>query len=324
MVKEATETETGLKSRTCKVCGDEETAVIPIKGQEPEKPDTPDVPSSDSYVHNFTKDGLTNGFFTFTNCKLGKKTSSYNGMEFTQYLKMESKTNVKFTTSSKGKLTLVFAAGDSSVKINGKSTAIGSNGVLSIDVAAGTVEITKDKQVSLFYMVFTPEKSSTPDTPDVPDTPDDSSDTIAGVVKDKNLGYTVNKDSSGTQLLTGVKPALKAGLFKTGFGTNITVKSADGEELAADAAVGTGCVVELIKDNKVVDTVTVVVKGDTDGNGAIDVLDMEAIQKSILGIGDELTGAYKEAATLTEGADAITVLDMEAIQKDILGIANIN
>ena len=149
------------------------------------------------------------------------------------------------------------------------------------------------------------------------------SDTIADVVKNNNLGYTVNKDSSGTQLLTGVKPALKADSFKTGFGTNITVKSADGTELAADAAVGTGCVVELIQDKRIVDTATVVVKGDTDGNGSIDVLDMEAIQKSILGIGDKLSGAYKEAASLTDGDD-ITVLDMEAIQKDILGIQKIN
>ena len=155
------------------------------------------------------------------------------------------------------------------------------------------------------------------------DSQGDKSDTIEEVIKNNNLGYTVNKDSSGTQLLTGVKPALKADSFKTGFGTNITVKSADGTELAADAAVGTGCVVELIQDNKVVDSATVVVKGDTDGNGSIDVLDMEAIQKSILGIGDKLSGAYKEAASLTGGKD-ISVLDMEAIQKDILGIQKIN
>ena len=52
-------------------------------------------------------------------------------------------------------------------------------------------------------------------------------------------------------------------------------------------------------------------------------LDMEAIQKTILGIGDKLSGAYKEAASLTDNDD-ITVLDMEVIQKDILGIQKIN
>ena len=40
------------------------------------------------------------------------------------------------------------------------------------------------------------------------------------------------------------------------------------------------------------DKAVVVIKGDTDGNGLIDVLDMELIQKSILGI-DILTGVYK-------------------------------
>ena len=50
---------------------------------------------------------------------------------------------------------------------------------------------------------------------------------------------------------------------------------------------------------------------------------MEVIQKSILGIGDKLSGAYKEAASLSGGED-ITVLDMEVIQKDILGIEKIN
>ncbi len=68
---------------------------------------------------------------------------------------------------------------------------------------------------------------------------------------------------------------------------------------------------------------TICIKGDIDGNGSIDVLDMEAIQKSILGIGDKLSGVYKEAASLTGSTD-ISVLDMEAIQKDILGIQKIN
>ena len=325
VVKEATETETGLKSRTCKVCGDEETAVIPIKGQEPEKPDTPDVPSSDSYVHNFTKDGLTSTFYTFSgDTNMANKKLSYNGIEFTKSLKLESKTNIKFTATSKGKLTLVFAESGKSIKVNGTKKVTDTNGVLIVDIEPGEVVLTKDNPMNLFYMVFTPEKSSTPDTPDVPDTPDDSSDTIAEIVKNNNLGYSVNKNSSGTQILIGVKPALKANSFAIGFGKNITVKGADGKQLADDAVVGTGCIVELTQDNKVVDTVTVVVKGDTDGNGVIDVLDMEAIQKSILGIGDEFEGVYKEAAKLTEGSDEITVLDMEAIQKDILGIANIN
>ena len=144
---------------------------------------------------------------------------------------------------------------------------------------------------------------------------------IEDVIFNSNIKVEIKKCESG-QLLTGLKSGVKAAEAVKMFGDNVQIKDTNGNELT-DAAVGTGCVVELTQDNKVVDTATVVVKGDTDGNGAIDVLDMEAIQKSILGIGDKLSGAYKEAASLIGGED-ITVLDMEAVQKDILGIQKIN
>ena len=144
---------------------------------------------------------------------------------------------------------------------------------------------------------------------------------IEDVIFNSNIKVEIKKCKSG-QLLTGLKPGVKAAEAVKMFGDNVQIKDTNGNELT-DAAVGTGCVVQLTQDNKVVDTATVVVKGDTDGNGAIDVLDMEAIQKSILGIGDKLSGAYKEAASLA-GGDDITVLDMEAVQKDILGIQKIN
>ena len=106
-------------------------------------------------------------------------------------------------------------------------------------------------------------------------------------------------------------------------GLEIAVIDSEGITLNVSDKVGTGCTIQSIQNGKVVDTAKVVVKGDIDGTGTIDVLDMEAIQKSILGIGDKLSGAYKEAASLSGGVD-ITVLDMEVIQKDILGIEKIN
>ena len=106
-------------------------------------------------------------------------------------------------------------------------------------------------------------------------------------------------------------------------GLEIAVIDSEGNTLNVSDKVGTGCTIQSIQNGKVVDTAKVVVKGDIDGTGTIDVLDMEAIQKSILGIGDKLSGAYKEAASLSGGED-ITVLDMEVIQKDILGIEKIN
>ena len=154
--KEATETETGLKSRTCSVCGDKQTEVIPKKGST----DIPDVPapSEGSYVQNFTADGKTSNFYAITgNLATNKGTVTYNGLTLTQCLKIESATNIKFTATAKGKLTLVFAEASKSIKVNGTKYASDSNGIVSVDVNAGSVEITKGDTMNLFYMVYTPD-----------------------------------------------------------------------------------------------------------------------------------------------------------------------
>ena len=107
--------------------------------------------------------------------------------------------------------------------------------------------------------------------------------------------------------------------------TYIQIVSSNGELLQESEYVSTGCRINLIYDDNISDSVLIVIKGDVDGTGTIDVLDMETIQKSILGIGDTLSGVYKEAALLSgDSTDEVTVLDMEAIQKDILGIEKIN
>ena len=158
VVKAATETETGLKSRTCTVCGYNETAVIPAIGKD--TPVTPDTPvSGDAKVHNFTESGTTSDFYTITgNIATNKGTATYNGLTLTKCLKMEKTTSIKFTAPSAGKLTLVFGGTVSgkNVNVNGTSKTVGSDGTLTVDVAAGSVEITKKDAINLFYMVYTP------------------------------------------------------------------------------------------------------------------------------------------------------------------------
>ena len=166
VVKAATETETGLKSRTCTGCGYNETAVIPAIGKD--TPVTPDTPvSGDAKVHNFTESGTTSDFYSITgSIATNKGTATYNGLTLTKCLKMESSTSIKFTAPSAGKLTLVFggttAASGKGVKVNGTSKKVGSDGTLTVDVAKGAVTVTKGDAINLFYMVYTP--SGTPET----------------------------------------------------------------------------------------------------------------------------------------------------------------
>ncbi len=160
VTKEATETEEGLMTYTCSICGDTYTEVIPKKGST----DTPDVPapSEGSYVQNFTASGMTSDFYSITGSTSTSKGSvTYNGLTLTTCLKMESRTNISFTAPSAGKLTLVFggttAASGKSVKINGTEAKVGSDGTVTVDVAKGAVTVTKGDAINLFYMVYTPD-----------------------------------------------------------------------------------------------------------------------------------------------------------------------
>ena len=164
VVTPATETEEGLKSRTCTGCGYNETAVIPAIGKD--TPVTPDTPvSGDAKVHNFTESGTTSDFYSITgSIATNKGTATYNGLTLTKCLKMESSTSIKFTAPSAGKLTLVFggttAASGKGVKVNGTSKKVGSDGTLTVDVAKGAVTVTKGDAINLFYMVYTPSGTS--------------------------------------------------------------------------------------------------------------------------------------------------------------------
>ena len=164
VVKEATETEEGLKSHSCTVCGAEETASIPKKGSTGGT-ETPEVPTGDSKVHNFTTSGANSSFFVISgNLASNKGTVTYNGLTLTQCLKMESSTSIKFTAPYAGKLTLVFggttAASGKGVKVNGTSKKVGSDGTLTVDVAKGAVTVTKGDSINLFYMIYTPSGTS--------------------------------------------------------------------------------------------------------------------------------------------------------------------
>ena len=109
-----------------------------------------------SYVHNFTESGTTSSFFTITgNLSTSKGTVSYNGLTLTTCLKIESKTSVSFTTDGAAQLVLVFNADNSSnIKVDGTTYEL-TNGVLTLDIAAGTHTITKANTGNLYYISVT-------------------------------------------------------------------------------------------------------------------------------------------------------------------------
>ena len=90
-----------------------------------------------------------------------------------------------------------------------------------------------------------------------------------------------------------------------------------------DSLICTGDICKVMtKDGTEIESYIACVHGDVSGDGKIDVLDMEKIQKSILNI-ERLTGVYQQAGLLS-GEDMLSVMDMEKIQKDVLGIKKIS
>lgn len=317
--KEATEKTEGLKSRTCTVCGDKQTQVIPKKDSSGGS-ETPIIPATgDSHVHNFTKDGTNSTFFKIVgNLAKNKGTASYGGLQLTQCLKMESTTNISFNAPVKGKLTLVFASSESNKKvvINKKEKTTDSKGVLTVDVSKGNVEIEKGEKINLFYMAYVPEKT---------DNTDNKAESITNSRIDGSYITAENNSELKCQIVKGIADNTKVSEVKSQLAKgNIVIKNSEGNTVADNAVVGTGYTIEVVNNGKTVDSATVIIKGDADGNGTIDVLDMEVVQKAILGIGEDLSGVYKEAARLSATTGELSVLDMEIIQKDILGMSKIN
>lgn len=106
-------------------------------------------------VHNFTASGLNSSFYTFASANMNSTdgSASYDGISFTKRLKIESSTEISYSTSATSSLTLVFdPAFSGTIKVDGTSYTA-SSGIVSIpNIAAGSHSITKGSVANLYYI----------------------------------------------------------------------------------------------------------------------------------------------------------------------------
>jgi len=114
---------------------------------------TMNVINTGEMIQNFTLSGKTSTFYTITgNLSTGYGTASYAGLTLTQCLKMESTTNIAFTTVQSGTLTLVFGSSyTGAVSVDGVSYTPAS-GIVTVTLLAGSHTIKKIGTNYLFYM----------------------------------------------------------------------------------------------------------------------------------------------------------------------------
>ena len=125
--------------------------------------------------------------------------------------------------------------------------------------------------------------------------------------------------SSGATLL-GVTPNMTGSAVKSALesisGSNTVTVTDSSNKTITNNKVGTGSKVTIKTDNKA-DVFTIVIKGDTSGDGVINALDLLQVQKSILGTYN-LKDVYKTAGDASNDG-TINALDLLQIQKNILG-----
>lgn len=138
---------------------------------------------------------------------------------------------------------------------------------------------------------------------------------------------TVNENDS---YISKIEPGTKASdvISKISYNKDrFTLKLLDakGNELANDAVVGTGTTTNLVtKDtNEIVETYTVVIYGDLNGDGDINTVDLLSLQKYVLNLKSFDTLQLK-VGNLSKDGNTPNIVDVLKLQKHILNISKIS
>lgn len=137
---------------------------------------------------------------------------------------------------------------------------------------------------------------------------------------DSNLKLEVTEDSktlTGTDLVNKDKASgstvteIKEKFTNVAEGLTLEIVNNEGQKLDDSAAVGTGSKIKLLNGDQVVDEIVIVVSGDVDGDGSINVADAVNMLNSISKI-NKLSGVYEEASHVT-GNSVLTVADVVGV-----------
>lgn len=128
----------------------------------------------------------------------------------------------------------------------------------------------------------------------------------------------------GKEYITGLAAEMAASIFLENINAeNGTVKliGTDGQE--AEGELATGQRLELYdREGTLAKSYEIVIYGDVNGDGKINVLDMIKVNRHILGLSG-LSGCYLDAADANRAGDGVNVLDMIFINRHALGLTTI-
>ncbi len=137
-----------------------------------------------------------------------------------------------------------------------------------------------------------------------------------------NPKITSNYKTNSSKM-TGISPETNVSNFLK----NINVENATIEVLNPDGTrctgnVGTGTKVQIKQGNKVTKEWQVLIYGDNNGDGKINIVDLANIQKHILNV-TTLKGIYADASNTSSNSNEVNIVDLANIQKHILNVKSI-
>ena len=160
------------------------------------------------------------------------------------------------------------------------------------------------------------------------------------IAKKVELDLTENAENSGLEITTSTTPAGEEEKTLTGDelvdtqngqgatakavidefvkvteqGYTVRVINNEEEVLETTDPVGTGSKVQLLKGEDVVEEITIIVKGDTDGDGAIDNVDAQKVLNHVVNAPDEmLEGVYEIAGHMGAANAELSNIDAQKI-----------
>ncbi len=106
--------------------------------------------------------------------------------------------------------------------------------------------------------------------------------------------------------------------------TNYTVEvyNKNGEKISGSSLVGTGSTIKILDNNVMVTEYTLIMYGDTNGDGKINSIDLLVLQRHILEI-EKLENEYVKAGNVRKNGKNPSSVDCLLIQRHILGLQDI-
>lgn len=154
-------------------------------------------------------------------------------------------------------------------------------------------------------------------------------DTAKLVVKKNESGKMININSGCKYAFNGetinkVDANTTVENFKNNITTDYTIEYIDstGKTLNNSEIIGTGTTIRILDNSTEIFKYNVIIYGDVDGNGKINLLDALKIQKHYVGL-EELKSSFLEAASVINRNQKVGLLDALRIQKQYVGLEDI-